>query len=113
MGIEPTRHGLTHLNGFEDRDNHQIAITSGNSITVKTQANKTIHRFVRPVYTNETKLRLHRTAANVGDALAPRKVENRLPNKLGTVPPDVQPKPGRNSKKSKLSKPPKPCKDFP
>jgi hypothetical protein len=28
MGIEPTRHALTHLNGFEDRDNHQIAITS-------------------------------------------------------------------------------------
>ena len=29
MGIEPTRHALTHLNGFEDRDDHQIAITSG------------------------------------------------------------------------------------
>ena len=28
MGIEPTRHVLTHLNGFEDRDDHQIAITS-------------------------------------------------------------------------------------
>ena len=58
MGIEPTSDALTPLNGFEDRDNHQIAITSGIHIVGMVACSRKLHRYFR------VSIRTNRSDAN-------------------------------------------------